>query len=118
MIPAPAQGAILVVSRVKDVDIFEQCRLLHHGPTAFCVKIERDFLSALHGGCSAPIGALAVPEGDDIFFRGNLLDETGKKKYSIEKRISTELAAALGAAAAREMLGDGAKEILGNRQHA
>jgi hydroxymethylbilane synthase len=118
MVPAPAQGAILVVSRAKDEHIFEQCRLLHHGVTAFCVKIERDFLSALHGGCSAPIGALATPEGDDIFFRGNLLDETGRKMHSIEKRISVELASGLGTAAAHEMLDHGAKEILENRQHA
>src|SRR5450432_659930 len=78
MIPAPAQGAILVVCREKDENIFSECRKLHHEQSAYCVKIERDFLSTLLGGCSTPIGALAEIEGEEIFFRGNLLDPAGE----------------------------------------
>ncbi len=104
MIPAPAQGAILAVCREKDADIFGMCRAIHHEVTASCVKIERDFLAGLLGGCSTPIGALAELDGDEIYFRGNLLDHTGGKMLSIEKRISTELAAPLGTAAAHELL--------------
>jgi hydroxymethylbilane synthase len=118
MIPAPAQGAILVVCREKDENIFLQCRNLHHEQTAFCVKIERDFLSALLGGCSTPIGALAEIEGEDIFFRGNLLDPSGEKKFSIEKRISVELGAALGISAAHELLRSGGNELIEIKQHA
>jgi hydroxymethylbilane synthase len=117
MIPAPAQGAILVVCREKDELVFEQCRKLHHEQTAFCVKIERDFLSTLLGGCSTPIGALAEIEGDEIFFRGNLLDPSGEKKFSIEKRISVELGAALGISAAHELLSHGGKELIEKKQH-
>jgi hydroxymethylbilane synthase len=118
MIPAPAQGAILVVCREKDTDIFNQCRLLHHEITAGCVKIERDFLAALLGGCSTPIGALAEQNGDEIFFRGNLLDASGEKMFSIEKRISWELAAPLGTAAAHELLDNGGHELIEMKQHA
>src|ERR1700676_2354137 len=118
MIPAPAQGAILVVCREKEENLLSQCRSMHHEPTAFCVKIERDFLAGLLGGCSTPIGALAETEGDDIFFRGNLLDAAGEKMFSIEKRISIELAASLGLAAAHELLSSGGNEILEQRQHA
>lgn len=117
MIPAPAQGAILVVCREKDDLVFDQCRKLHHEQSAFCVKIERDFLSALLGGCSTPIGALAEIEEDEIFFRGNLLDPSGEKKFSIEKRISVELGAALGISAALELLSHGGKELIENKQH-
>ena len=70
MIPAPAQGAILVVCLEKNTAVFEQCRKLHHEPTSCCVKIERDFLAGLLGGCSTPIGALAELEGDEIYFQG------------------------------------------------
>jgi hydroxymethylbilane synthase len=118
MIPAPAQGAILVVCRENEEKMFLQCHALHHEQTAFCVKTERDFLSALLGGCSTPIGALAEIEGDDIFFRGNLLDETGSKMYSIEKRISVELAASLGIAAAHELLNSVGNEIGILKHHA
>ncbi|HLA59232.1 MAG TPA: hypothetical protein VK622_10745, partial [Puia sp.] len=116
MIPAPAQGAILVVCREKDGPVFDQCRKLHHEQSAFCVKIERDFLSTLLGGCSTPIGALAEMEGDEIFFRGNLLDPSGEKKCSIEKRISVELGASFGISAAHELLSHGGKELIENKQ--
>jgi hydroxymethylbilane synthase len=118
MIPAPAQGAILVVCREKEKDLFELCQKLNHRTTAFCVKIERDFLASLLGGCSTPIGALAEIKGENVFFRGNLLDPEGKKMFSIEKRISLELAASLGNAAAREILSRGGNEIVEYEQHA
>jgi hydroxymethylbilane synthase len=106
------------VCREKDQNVFDQCRKLHHEPSAFCVKIERDFLSALLGGCSTPIGALAEIEGEEIFFRGNLLDPAGEKRFSIEKRISTELGAALGISAAHELLSNGGQELIEKKQHA
>ena len=100
------------------MNVIAQCQSIHHEATAFCVKIERDFLAGLLGGCSTPIGALAELEGEDVFFRGNLLDHHGKKMFSIEKRISLELAASLGTAAAHELLRNGGNEILEQKQHA
>jgi hydroxymethylbilane synthase len=117
MIPAPAQGAILVVCREQDEAVYAECHKLQDEVTAFCVKIERDFLSTLLGGCSTPIGALAELEGEEVFFRGNLLDTTGEKIFSIEKRLSTELAASLGISAAHELLRNGGNEILEQKQH-
>ena len=117
MIPAPAQGAILVVCRGKDTYVFDQCRKIHHEPSAFCVQIERDFLSTLLGGCSTPIGALAEIDGEEIFFRGNLLDTSGEKKFSIEKKISVELGATLGISAAHELLSQGGNELIEKKQH-
>jgi hydroxymethylbilane synthase len=118
MIPAPAQGAILVVCRDNEEAMISKCQALHHEQTAFCVKIERDFLSTLLGGCSTPIGALAEISGDDLIFQGNLLDETGEKMFSIEKRISVELATSLGIAAAHELLSSGGNEIVIQKHHA
>jgi hydroxymethylbilane synthase len=106
MIPAPAQGAILVVCRENESLLLAKCHLLHHEQTAFCVQIERDFLSTLMGGCSTPIGALAEMEGEEVFFRGNLVEESSKKMFRIEKRIAVELATNLGIAAAHELLGN------------
>ena len=117
MIPAPAQGAILIVCREKEEEVFALCQKIHHGPTAFCVKIERDFLSGLLGGCSTPIGALAEIDGDDIYFRGNLLDPSGERMVSVEKRISQELGASLGISAAHELLSSGGNEILEQQEH-
>ena len=59
MLPAPAQGAIMVVCRKEDDYTFEACSHFNDERTALCTKIERDFLRALLGGCSTPISALA-----------------------------------------------------------
>jgi hydroxymethylbilane synthase len=117
MIPAAAQGAILVVCREDESLHLSACRLINHEQTAFCVKIERDFLSTLMGGCSTPIGALAEIKEEEVFFRGNLLDEGGEKMYSVEKRVSVELAASLGIAAAHELLGEAGTHLLNRKQH-
>jgi hydroxymethylbilane synthase len=118
MIPAPAQGAILIVCLEKNTGVLECCHRLHHEATACCVQIERDFLAGLLGGCSTPIGALAELDGDEIYFRGTLQDNHGEKMFSIQKRISTELAAPIGTAAAHELLRNGGNEILERKQHA
>ena len=59
MIPAPAQGAIMVACLEKDQFVIDACEQLNHYETKDCVGIEREFLRLLEGGCTAPIGALA-----------------------------------------------------------
>ncbi|TDW95735.1 hydroxymethylbilane synthase [Dinghuibacter silviterrae] len=87
MLPAPAQGAILVACREDDTRIRSVCAPLHHEPTALCVDMERTFLSALMGGCSTPIGALAEIAGDHLRFRGNACSLDGKTCLSVEKKV-------------------------------
>ena len=117
MLPAPAQGALLVVCRENDEHLLPVCAKLNDERTAFCTKIERDFLSALMGGCSTPVGALAEIENEEVYFRGNLTSIDGKKQVSIEKKVSVELAASLGTSAAHELLADGGQEILQEIKH-
>ncbi len=87
MLPAPAQGAIMVVCREDDDETKEKCLPLHHEMTAICTKTERDFLRTLQGGCSTPIGALAEICGDSLLFKGNIFSMDGKQKKEIEKQI-------------------------------
>lgn len=49
MLPAPAQGAIMVVCRPDDDYVTTACSLFNDGDTALCTKIERDFLRQLLG---------------------------------------------------------------------
>ncbi len=44
MIPAPAQGAMVVVARQSDIQHIEATRQLDHKPSAICTEIEREFL--------------------------------------------------------------------------
>src|SRR5690606_24963562 len=73
MIPAPAQGAIMITALQEDEEILDICKQLNHEETEICTTIERTFLNKLEGGCSAPIGALAFIKNDEIHFKGVLL---------------------------------------------
>lgn len=85
MIPAPAQGAMLVVTKEDKIDIKNALAKLNDKNTEICVTIERAFLRRLEGGCTAPIGALAQIKNDKIFFKGVLLSLDGKQRFQVEK---------------------------------
>ncbi|WP_276133134.1 hydroxymethylbilane synthase [Polluticoccus soli] len=112
MLPAPAQGAIMVVCREDAQHAFEACSSLNDAATANCVKVERDFLRGLMGGCSMPISALAEVHGDTMHFEGNVLDPQGTVKLEIKKQIAIAAADTIGILAAQELLTKGAGEIL------
>lgn len=127
MLPAPAQGAIMVVCRDDDKFAFEACQLFNDEETATCTKVERDFLRTLLGGCSTPISALAQmiskdeagkSAGSNLYFRGNILSLDGKQVASIERTVPLSAAIHLGSSAAHDLLQDGGKNIADSIQHA
>jgi len=111
MLPAPAQGAILIVCRQYDEAIVQACQPLNHSDTALCTRIEREFLRTLLGGCSTPISALAEVEDDEIYFRGQLLSLDGSQKVEVEKILPLDWAVGLGRSAAEELLENGGAAI-------
>ena len=111
MLPAPAQGAIMVVCREDDPFSKDACHPFNDHDTAVCTKIERDFLRTLLGGCSTPISALAEVKGDTIFFCGNILSVDGKEKVEVEKTVTLKASINLGETAAEELLNQGADKI-------
>jgi hydroxymethylbilane synthase len=104
MLPAPAQGAIMIVCREDDRYAFQTCQSFNDESTALCTKIERDFLSTLMGGCSTPISALAEIKDHKISFRGNICSADGKIKSEIEKVLELEAAPTSGVRLANEIL--------------
>ncbi len=112
MLPAPAQGAIMVVCREADTDSFKACQVFNDLETALCTKIERDFLRALLGGCSTPISALAEIKNDSIYFRGNIVAVDGSAKVAIEKSALISDSYNLGNIAANEILEQGGQAIV------
>lgn len=85
MIPAPAQGAMVVVAMENDPYTIDAVSKLNHTESEICTAIEREFLKTLEGGCTAPIGAYAEVIGDEIRFEGVLCSLDGKQKIHIEK---------------------------------
>ncbi|MFV8391364.1 hydroxymethylbilane synthase [Flavobacterium sp. LB2P6] len=112
MIPAPAQGAMVIVAMANDEFCREAVSELNDIETEVCTHIERQFLKTLEGGCTAPIGALAVFIEDEIVFKGVLFSIDGKQKIEIEKTVPLQEWKKLGFASAQEILENGGAELM------
>jgi hydroxymethylbilane synthase len=112
MLPAPAQGAIMVVCRKDDDVVLEACSPLNHADTAVCVQMERAFLQTLMGGCTAPISAIAIHRGNEIHFRGNVLSLNGKEMLELEECVPLENASGAGKRMAEQLISKGAASII------
>ncbi len=88
MIPAPAQGAIMITALEADEETRTICAELNHEETEISTSIEREFLNRLEGGCTAPIGAIAyVSKEEEVNFKGILLSKDGTKKIEVSKVV-------------------------------
>lgn len=112
MIPAPAQGAMLIVAMENDDYCREALAMLNHKESEICVHIEREFLKVLEGGCTAPIGALAKVLDNHVHFHGALFSLDGTKKIEVEKSVEIRDIENLGKEAAMEILTNGGKELM------
>ena len=114
MIPAPAQGAMVVVAMANDAFTIDAVSQLNDVETEICTYIERQFLRTLEGGCTAPIGALAKynEPNDTIEFQGVLLSVDGKQKLEINKEVDISEWKKLGFSCAKEILEKGGNELM------
>ena len=114
MIPAPAQGAIMITALEKDDYVKDACEQLNHHETKVCVGIEREFLNLLEGGCTAPIGALAYVDdkSGEINFQGVLLKKDGSKKITVKKTAEMGRHRYLAKDCADYVINRGGKELM------
>ena len=112
MIPAPAQGAMMVVTLEGNSYCRKALSTLNHRETEMCTAVEREFLRTLEGGCTAPIGALAQIKGQTLYFRGILLSLDGQKVFRVEKESPLDKFAEIGRACAREILVQGGDVLM------
>ena len=112
MIPAPAQGAMVVVAMENDDFSREAVAKLNHKQTEICTEIEREFLKTLEGGCTAPIGAFAEVFENQIRFEGLLCSLDGKNKILIEKNIAIDSYKNFGHDCALFVLDNGGRDIM------
>ncbi|WP_127586182.1 hydroxymethylbilane synthase [Paenibacillus koleovorans] len=77
-VPAVAQGALGIECREGDAFMIDLLGKIDHIPTALAVRVERQFLGRLNGGCQIPLGAYAVVRGSERAPDGSpLLEATG-----------------------------------------
>lgn len=118
MIPAPAQGAMVIVAMENDPFSIEATSKLNHSASEICTHIEREFLNTLEGGCTAPIGAYAQIIDDEVMFKGCLFSLDGKDMLEIEKSVKTSDYKKFGRECALSILSNGGKELMAEiKQH-
>ncbi|AZB09236.1 hydroxymethylbilane synthase [Chryseobacterium sp. G0162] len=112
MISAPSQGVIAVAGHSDKPEINEILKQINHNPTQICVEIERNFLSTLEGGCTAPIGAFAEIIEDQIRFTAALCSLDGKNCIAIDENFEYNLEENFGEKFAKVVLENGGKELM------
>jgi hydroxymethylbilane synthase len=116
MIPAPAQGAMVVLAMADDNFTIDAVSQLNHIETEICTHIERQFLKTLEGGCTAPIGAYASYDenNDTIEFKGVLLSIDGTERLMVDKKAPISEWKKLGFHLAQEILNAGGTQLMVN----
>lgn len=87
MLPAPAQGAMVIVAMENDEYCKNAASQLNDKTSEICTHVERQFLRTLEGGCTAPIGAYAEIMNGQINFKGCLFSLDGKTNIEIERTV-------------------------------
>lgn len=112
MLPAPAQGVVAITSRIDDEEISSILKNISHKDTELCIKVERDFLQTLEGGCTAPIGAFAQLEEGKMRFVGRLCSLDGENSIETDEIFALGNAEGYGKVLAQKVLDNGGAELM------
>jgi hydroxymethylbilane synthase len=104
MLPAVAQGAIGVESRLADAVINKLLAALDDAPSRVAVDAERAFLARLEGSCRTPIAGYARLESGRFVFDGEILTVDGSRSLTARREGTPAEANALAVSAADELL--------------
>lgn len=115
-LPAAGQGIVGIEVRSDDTTLQALLAPLHDQDSADRLTAERAVTRTLNGGCSAPIAAYAVLEGDQINMTTRVISIDGKT--TIEEIVTGPRtdANALGEKAADALIKRGAKKILSDTE--
>lgn len=86
-LPAVAQGAIGIESRVDDPGIRDMLAAISCTQTMLEVRAERAFLDQLDGSCRTPIGGLARLGAEKMMFDGLVAAPDGSKIWRLSAEI-------------------------------
>jgi hydroxymethylbilane synthase len=108
--PSPGQGALAVQVRVADRELLEMLNAFGDADADAAVRAERALLAELHGGCSVPVGALAVRRDGVLSLSAQVTSLDGRER--VTGGITGTDPEATGAALARLLRDRGAVAIL------
>ena len=109
---APGQGALALETRADDDFAHSICRSVEHQSTRRCVDAERAFLSAIGGGCSAPIGAHARIDDDTMTMSVFVADPAGAQLLRGNQSGPSASGESIAQSLAQELTESGAQNLL------
>ena len=118
MIPPMGQAALGIEIVSNNEKVREIALTLNDEETFICTKLEREFISAIGAGCSAPVACNAVINAGEITFRVMLGFADGT--HIMQERVVVDVSQAegLGTKIAKEMIENGALKLLEDAQNA
>ncbi|WP_433339194.1 hydroxymethylbilane synthase [Spirillospora sp. CA-294931] len=114
MLPAPGQGSLALECAAARDDLREVLGTLDDPVTRAAVTAERTVLAVLEAGCSAPVGAYAAEVEQKLRLTASVVAHDGSRQIRLSasghpsqaERIGRELAAALLAQGADQLMGE------------
>jgi len=111
-LPAVGQGALGLECREADTTVLDYILPLMHAETNACVRAERAFNAYLEGGCQVPIAGYATLQQDSLHIEGRVGSVDGLTLLKATQQGATADAEALGVALAKDLLEQGAGDLL------
>ncbi len=112
MIPPMGQAALGIEIVSSNDRVREIAMSLNDENSFICTKLERDFVSKIGAGCSAPVAVNAIIDGDNITVKAMLGYPDGTHIMHKELTSSVSECDSLGEQLAEEMIAEGALGIL------
>jgi hydroxymethylbilane synthase len=112
LLPAVGQGALGIETRQSDEPARNAVLLLDHPATHAAVLAERAMLSALRGGCLAPVAAWGRLEDDRLLLTGRVISSDGRIELEAQSSGVPSDPLTLGRRVADELLDQGAAEVI------
>ena len=112
IIPAAGQGVIAIEICSDDEKTFDAIKFLNDAETYAAVKVERDFLKVVQGGCQIPVGIFAEVDGEKISARAIISSLDGKNFVKDSAVAPLENLDDFGKNFAEKLLAMGGREIL------
>jgi hydroxymethylbilane synthase len=117
MVPAPGQGCLALQARSDDAETIAALVDIDHRASHVALDAERSLVWRLGGGCDLPLGAFATVESDGhVAMTAVVASLDGARVLRVA--VDDQDADAAASHAAKELIADGAKEILAELEDA
>ena len=111
-LPSVGQGALAVEIRAFDQELSGLLSVVNDEPTWQSVQAERAFLSALGGGCRAPIAALGTVADNSLHLEGMVASSDGSRTLRAAEDGAPADPEKIGKLLAEKLLSLGARELI------